>query len=152
MMYMKIEEQDDNIIVYLINTFFSNYERPELIVKIKEIFIRLIEYYNFDLKGQFDVSLYENIKYGTVLEIKKIDELLFPRDIVDIKLKIYKNKNFYFQTDDIFYIKNYQNIYYDGNYYYIDLKDVDNYLNIVEYGNLLYKEKDNYLKNMKLIK
>ena len=149
---MKIEEKDDIIILYLMNTFFDNFEKRDLTLKVKEIFIRLMEYYHFDLKGIFNVYLYENIKYGTVIEIKKIDELLFPREIIDIKLKIYKNKKFYFKTDDLFYINKYSNIYYDGNYYYIDIDNIDNYLNIVEYGNLLYKEKDNYLKSMKLIK
>ena len=151
-MYMKIEESDDIIIVYLMNVFFDDNNKEELIAKIKEIFIRLIKYYNYDLKGKFNVSLYLNIKYGTVLEIEKTDELLFPRDIVDIKISIYKDKVFYFKTDDIFYLNKYHNIYFDGKNYYLSLEDIDNYLNIVEYGNLIYKEKDNYLKNMMLIK
>ena len=147
---MNIAEVDDLIIVYLMDNFFDYKE--DLTLKVKEIFIRLIEFYHYDLKGVFNVSLFENIKYGTILEIKKIDELLFPRDIIDIRLKIYNNKKIYFKTKDMFYINKYNNIYYDGKFYYIDIENIDNYLNIAEYGNLLYKEKDNYLKNMKLIK
>ena len=100
MMNMKIEVKDELIIVYLINTFFDNLERKELIVRIKEVFIRLIEYYNFDLKGSFECILYENLKYGTILEIKSHDELLFPRDLIDIKVKFYKNSKFYFKTSN----------------------------------------------------
>ena len=152
MMYMKIEIKDDLIIVYLINRFYDNLERKELILSIKEIFIRLIEYYHFDLKGCFECTLYENIKYGTIMEIKNQDELLFPRDLIDIRVKLYKNSKFYFKTDDFFIINKYQNIYYDKEDYYIDIKDIDNILNIIEFGDILYKKKDNYLKSMKLIK
>lgn len=148
MMNMKIKTKDDLIIIYLIDTFFENLEKKELILQIKEVFIRLIEYYNFDLKGRFECFLYDNIKYGTVIEIKSIDELLFSRDIIDIKVRVYKNHKFYFKTKDYFIIKKYHNIYYDGNYYYIEINNIDNILNIIEFGNILYKEKDNYLNNM----
>lgn len=150
-MCMKIEEIDDLIVVYLMNTYFESINKNNLLSQIKDIFIRLIEYYHYELKGIYNVYLYENIKYGTVIEINKTDELLFSREIIDIKLKIYNNKKFYFKTNDIFYIKNYKNIYYDNGYYYINLDDVDNLLNIIEYGKIIYKEKDNYLNKMKFI-
>ena len=149
---MKIENKDDLIIVYLININFDNLERKELIIRIKEMFIRLIEYYNYDLEGSFECILYENNKYGTIMEIKNNDELLFPRELIDIKVKVYKNSKFYFKTLDYFIIDKYKNIYYDGIYYYIDINNIDNIVNIVEFGDILYKEKDNYLKSMKLIK
>ena len=152
MMNMKIEVNDELIIIYLRNTFFDDLERKELILRIKEVFIRLIEYYNFNLKGSFECFLYENIKYGTILEIKNHDKLLFPRDLIDIKVKIYKNHRFYFKTQDYFIINKYNNIYYDGEYYYINLDDINNVIELIEHGNFLYKEKDNYLKSMKLIK
>lgn len=150
-MYMKIEKRDDLIIVYLIDTFYSNLERKELINEIKKIFIRLTKYYNYELKGIFDVYLYENIKYGTVLEIISKDELLFRGEYIDINLKIYKNKNFYFKTKDYFVLKKYNNIYYYKDNYYINIENIDNYLKIMEHGTLLYKEKDNYLNKMKFI-
>ena len=148
---MKIEKRDDLIIVYLIDTFYSNLERKELINEIKKIFIRLTKYYNYELKGIFDVYLYENIKYGTVLEIISKDELLFRGEYIDINLKIYKNKNFYFKTKDYFVLKKYNNIYYYKDNYYINIENIDNYLKIMEHGTLLYKEKDNYLNKMKFI-
>ena len=149
---MKIDVLEDKIIVYLINIIFSNYEKKELINEIKKVFIRLIKYYNFQLKGIFDVNLYYHTKYGSILEIIKKDELLFSKDYIDIKLNIYKNSKFYFKTKDYYSIDKYKNIYYDNNYYYINIDNIDNMINIIEYGNILYKEKDNYLNNMKLIK
>jgi len=149
---MKIENKDNLIIVYLIDTFYSNLEKKELINEIKKIFIRLTKYHNYELKGVFDVYLYENIKYGVILEIVSVDELLFPREYIDINLKIYKDKKFYFKTNDYFIISKYKNIYYYHDYYYIDIDNIDNYLKIMEHGMLLYKEKDNYLNKMKFIK
>ena len=151
-MCMKINVDDDVIIVYLINTIFSNYEKKELINEIRKIFIRLIKYYHFKLKGIFDVNLYYHIKYGTILEIIKKDELLFSKDYIDIKLNIYKDSNFYFKTNDYYSINKYKNIYYDKKYFYININNIDNIINIIEYGTIIYKEKDDYLNNMKLIK
>ena len=151
MMYMKIKVGDSLIIVYLIDTFFEDCEKKELILQIKDVFIRLIEYYNFDLKGRFECFLYENIKYGSILEIKQCDELLFPRDLIDIKVKVYKNAKFYFKTKEYFVLNKYNNIYYDGEYYYILLDNIDNIINIIEFGDIIYKEKDICLSKMKFI-
>ena len=149
MMNMKIKINNDLIIVYLINTFFDDLEKKELIIRIKEVFIRLIEYYNFDLKGSFECILYENKKYGTIMEIKNHDELLFPRDLIDIKVKLYKNSKFYFKTIDYFIISKYQDIYYDKRYYYIDINNIDNIIDVIEFGDILYKDKS---KDIKLLK
>ena len=148
---MKIEDNDDLIIIYLIDTFYGNLEKNELIKEIKKIFIRLTEYYDYKLQGIFDVYLYENMKYGTVLEIISKDELLFRREYIDINLKIFKNIKFYFKTKDYFIINKYKNIYYYKNNYYIDIENIDNYLKVLEHGMLLYKEKDSYLNKMKFI-
>ncbi|MBR3661124.1 MAG: hypothetical protein IKN63_04375 [Bacilli bacterium] len=149
---MKIENDDNLIIIYLINTFYSSLDKKELINEIKKIFIRLTNYYNYELKGIYDVNLYENIKYGTILEIINKDELLFRRDYIDINLKIYKNNEFYFKTNDYFIISKFSNIYYYKGYYYMNINNIDNYLYIIEHGMILYKEKDNYLSKMKYIK
>ena len=149
---MKIDNKDNYMIIYLENIYLTNLDNRELTLKIKKIFIKLINYYHYKLNGIFDVILYENKKYGTILEIKQIDELLFREDYIDIKIKINKDKVFFFKTNDYYYLSKYKNIYYDNYNYYININDIDNYINISEFGKILYKEKDNYLSNMKLIK
>ena len=149
---MKIEVDNAKIIIYLYNYFFKNYEKKSLVDEIKKIFLRLIKYYDIEIKGVYEVLIYQNDKYGTILEIIKQEELLFPNDFIDIKVKFYKNINFYLRTKDYFILKDYSNVKYYNGYYYINILDVDNILKVLEFTKILYKEKDNYLDKMKLIK
>jgi len=149
---MKIQVDNDKIIIYLYNYFFKNYEKKYLIDDIKKIFLRLIQYYHIEINGGYDVIVYQNTKYGTILEIIKQDELLFPNDFIDIKVKFYKNTNFYLRAKDYYIFKDYYNVKYYNGYYYINIDDVDNILKVLEFTEILYKEKDNYLDKMKLIK
>ena len=144
-MYMKIEYNDDKLILYLRDIYINNQE------EIKKIFIKLINNYHIKLFGLYDVLGYENKKYGTILEITKKDNL-YNSDIIDLKIKLIKNKIFYFKTLDYFIISNLNNIYYDDNYYYIDINNIDNINKIIEYGTIIYNKKDNYLNNKLLIK
>ena len=147
---MKIDFIDDKIIIYLRDIFFND-DIKSATMDVKNIFIRLISYYHIKLSGLYDVYAYENNKYGTILEIIKKENLFNP-DIIDIKIKLFKNNNFYFKTKDFFIISNYNNIYYDNNYYYININNIDNIIKVIEFGDIIYNKKDNYLNNKKLIK
>ena len=149
---MKIELINDKIILYLYNYFFESNEKKQIITDIKIIFAKLIEYYHIDIKGMYDVFVYENLKYGTVLEIISKDQLLFHPDLVDIKLKFYKNVKFYLKTKDYFIFSKAKKVYYDNEYYYTDIDNVINLLNILEFVNIIYNEKDINFNKMKLIK
>ena len=105
---MKIELVEDKIILYLYNYFFESEDKKKIISDIKHIFARLMEYYHIDIKGFYDVLVFDNEKYGTVLEIISKDSLLFHPEIVDIKLKFYKNASFYVKTTDYFILKEYK--------------------------------------------
>ncbi len=149
---MKIEINEDKIILYLYNFFFSSIDEKVLIKEIKKIFIKLIKYYNIDIHGFYDCIAYENKKYGTILEIISTKELLFNPDLIDLKVKFYKNKSFYLRSKDYFIFKNYNNIYYDDKYYYIDIDMVDNLISIIEFIDIIYNEKDSYLKSKNYLK
>lgn len=145
-------DEDEKIVLYLYDYFFNLSEKENVTKEIKKIFLKLIKYYSLKINGIYEVYLYENNKYGTVLEIKKQAELLFNPDIIDIKLKIYKNVNFYLKTNNYFILETYMNIYYKDNFYYINIDEIDNINNLIEYVDIIYKEKDNYLNKMVFIK
>lgn len=145
-------DEDEKIVLYLYDYFFNLSEKENVTKEIKKIFLKLIKYYSLKINGIYEVYLYENNKYGTVLEIKKQAELLFNPDIIDIKLKIYKNVNFYLKTNNYFILEIYKNIYYKDNFYYIKIDEIDNINNLIEYVDIIYKEKDNYLNKMVFIK
>ena len=99
--------------------------------------------------GLYDVNIYDNKKYGSIIEIKKKKDLLFYKDIINIDVNMYRNKTFYYATKDYFIIANNHQIYYDKNNYYIDINKIDNIDKIIEYGYIIYNLKD--IKNMVFI-
>ena len=148
---MKIEYIDDKLIIYLRDYFFKNYDIKELTKDIKELFSRLLYYYKIELSGLYEVMIYDNKKYGSILEIIKKEDLFNPH-VIDIKLKLFKDKDFYFKTNDFFILSNYNNIYYDNNDYYININNIDDINKVIEFGNILYNKKDNYLISKYFIK
>ena len=80
---MKIEVTDEKTILYLENYYFKTKDKENLTKEIKDIFIKLIKYYKLNFSGIYEVNIFENNKYGTILEIIKKDELLFSRDLID---------------------------------------------------------------------
>lgn len=149
---MKIEIIDEKIVLYLYNYFFKSLDKDNITKEIKNIFIRLIKYYKLKINGIYEVFVYENKKYGTILEIVKLEELLFHKDLIDIKVKIFKDVNIYLKSDNYFIFDEFKGIYYKDNNYYIDIKNINNLINIIEFIDIIYNEKDNYLDNMLLIK
>ncbi|MBQ8472180.1 MAG: hypothetical protein IJ501_01610 [Bacilli bacterium] len=149
---MKIEIIDEKIVLYLYNYFFKSLDRDNITKEIKDIFIRLIKYYKLKINGIYEVLVYENKSYGTILEIVKLEELLFHPDLIDIKVKIFKDINIYLKTNNYFILDKFKDIYYKDNNYYIDIKNINNIINIIEFIDIIYNEKDNYLDNMLLIK
>ena len=149
---MKIQVQDsDKIILYLYNYFFKTEEKDIIIREIKKIFIRLIKNYHFKIGGIYDVLVYENKDYGTILEIEKKEELLFNPDLIDIKVRIIKDIDFYYKTSDYFIIENYNNIYYQDSYYYLKINDKLDLLSLSEFGSIEYNL-DKKIKSMIKIK
>lgn len=148
---MKIEYIDDKLIIYLRDSFFKNYDIKELTKDIKELFGKLLYYYKIELSGLYEVMIYDNKKYGSILEIIKKEDLFNP-NVIDIKLKLFKDKDFYFKTNDFFILSSYNNIYYDNNDYYININNIDDINKVIEFGNILYNKKDNYLISKNFIK
>jgi len=148
---MKIEYIDNKLIIYLRNSFFKNYDIKELTKDIKELFSKLLYYYKIELSGLYEVMIYDNKKYGSILEIIKKEDLFNP-NVIDIKLKLFKDKDFYFKTNDFFILSSYNNIYYDNNDYYININNIDDINKVIEFGNILYNKKDNYLISKYFIK
>lgn len=134
---MKIEVKEDKTIVYLYKyeLFFDNIEK--LNKEVKNIFIKLIKVYNLDLHGFLKVYVYCNKIYGYVLEIETLyNDSDF--EAVDLKLVIYENCEFYFKTDDYFLISKFDKIYYDKDYFYVNLKEFYNLMKFIEFGEIVY--------------
>lgn len=137
MIGMKIEVKEDKTIVYLYKYELSFDNIEKLNKEVKNIFIKLIKVYNLDLHGFLKVYVYCNKIYGYVLEIETLyNDSDF--EAVDLKLVIYENCEFYFKTDDYFLISKFDKIYYDEDYFYVNLKELDNLMKFIEFGEIVY--------------
>ena len=136
---------NEKIVLYLYNYFFKSKEKENITREIKKIFIRLIKYYNLNIGGIYEVLAFENLKYGTILEIEKKEELLFNPDLIDIKVKINHDVNFYFKTKEFSILENLKNIYYDNDFYYINIEGLENTDKVFEYGVIEYSLDSDYL-------
>ena len=136
---------NEKIVLYLYNYFFKSKEKENITREIKRIFIRLIKYYNLNIGGIYEVLAFENLKYGTILEIEKKEELLFNPDLIDIKVKINHDVNFYFKTKEFSILENLKNIYYDNDFYYINIEGLENTDKVFEYGVIEYSLDTDYL-------
>lgn len=149
---MKIELTNEKIVVYLNNYYFNTSDKDKLIREIKDLFIKLIKIYKLSFSGIYKVNLYENKIYGSILEIIKQEELLFSRDLIDIKVSVKKNNDIYLKTSDYFVFANYQNIYYKDNNYYLNILDTSNYLKLIEFCKIVYNIEKSDLKPLAKMK
>mgnify|MGYP004509390889 CR=1 FL=1 len=149
---MKIELTNEKIVVYLNNYYFNTSDKDKLIREIKNLFIKLIKIYKLSFSGIYKVNLYENKIYGSILEIIKQEELLFSRDLIDIKVSVKKNNDIYLKTSDYFVFENYKNIYYKDNNYYLNILDTSNYLKLIEFCKIVYNIEKSDLKPLAKMK
>lgn len=137
MIGMKIEFKKDKTIVYLYKYELSFDNIEKLNKEIKNIFIKLIKVYNLDLHGFLKVYVYCNKIYGYVLEIETLyDDSDF--EAIDLKLVIYENCEFYFKTNDYFLINKFDRIYYGDDSFYVNLCEIENIINLIEHGEIVY--------------
>ena len=136
---MKIECIEKKIIIYLYKTMldFDNIEK--LNEDIKSIFVKMIKIYNLDFFGYSKVHIYENKKYGSVLEIEKIYNNDFNMDIIDLKLVVHKDTPFYLEFNDYLFDEKKNDVIVRDNKFYLDLDKIDNIYEYIEFGKIVYK-------------
>ena len=135
---MKVEFSIDKVIIYLYQYNLSINNIDILSKEIKNIFASLIKKYNIDFFGYLKVNIYNNSKYGNIIEINKIIDNNLYSNIIDLKITVYKDYPMYFEFDnyydDILPIKT---INKEGKYL-ININKVENILKYIEYGKINY--------------
>lgn len=134
MISMKIDYVGDLIVIYLYKYHLNLDSMEELKQEIKSLFVILMKNYHLSLTGYFKVDLYENKKYGFILEIKKLyNELTF----TDLKIIIHYDTKFYLVTDS-YYFFNIKESFIKNNKYYYNLDTIDKLDNYIEFGSIYY--------------
>ena len=139
MINMKVEFNENKIYVYLYQNDIDINNIENLNNKIKIIFIKIIKKYNLDLYGFNKVVIYHNTKYGIVLEIEKIYSI-YPSKIIDLKIIIYKNTLMYLEFDDYYFVNKPKNLIIKNNKYYLNIDNIKNITDYIEYGKLIFKK------------
>ena len=136
---MKIDFNDEKIIVYLYEYTFSFDNKEKLNTEIKNIFLKLIKKYYLNLYGFNRVIIYENKIYGCIMEIERLGVDNFYPEVIDLKIVVYNDVSFAFEFSDDIFLMSYDGIYMKNNKYYIDIKNDEDIIKYIEYGKIIYK-------------
>jgi len=141
---MKFEVLDDKYLFFT-NKNYSLEEEGDISTFLKDMFLIINEIYSLELFGYFKVDIFIDEKIGVFVEISKLDDYISYGKKIDTKVIINRN-NFYFKTNDLSLIYQYEPIYRKDNYYYVSTKDVDNVLDFLDFCEIDYRVNEFDLK------
>ncbi|MBE6150706.1 MAG: hypothetical protein E7162_02675 [Firmicutes bacterium] len=141
---MKFEVLDDKYLFFT-NKNYSLEEEGDISTFLKDMFLIINEIYSLELFGYFKVDIFIDEKIGVFVEISKLDDYISYGKKIDTKVIINRN-NFYFKTNDLSLIYQYEPIYRKDNYYYVSTKDVDNVLDLLDFCEIDYRVNEFDLK------
>ena len=137
---MKFEVLDDKYLFFT-NKIYSLDEESDISIFLKDMFLIINEVYSLELFGYFKVDIFIDEKIGIYVELIKIDDYISYSKKIDTKVIINRN-SFYFKTNDLSLIYQYEPIYIKDNYYYVSTKDVDNVLDLLDFCEIEYNVND----------
>ncbi len=137
---MKTIIDNDKIIILLHNKYIKKDGLKEY---FKHILSLLNKKYNIEFNGYYNIDVYEDTKYGMVLEIKNEDlEYYNYFNQVDLNINII-NSTFLYRINYEYLSKNINNItcykYMDNMYLKMD--DDFDFIHLIEYVDIVYGEK-----------
>lgn len=148
---MKVLFDDEyHMVIFLFRDCVSNIDftsKEDLEGYFKKLFPKLNEYYDVQLDGFLDITIYMDSYYGAIIEIEK-DSLDYPYatlNEVEMSIHIVKNSFVLYEIDDPFlflidFLKK-QKLYCYRNHYYLYLQDeVDDqsFYSLLEQCHIIY--------------
>ena len=147
---MKVENIDNNIIVYLRknvlkNLDFNNLEMLENY--FRELVIKMKNIYNIKIEGFYNIKVYIDNIYGAIIDIEpeNIDYCLVNE--IEMRISLFHEK-FLYEIDDLYQIPN-TKIIKNGLKYYLNVNnniEYKNYLEVLENSKIIYKNTENIIK------
>lgn len=121
-------------------------EKEAIILAVKDIIQKLKQ--KLQLRGFYKVKVFPNKNIGLFIEIIQLEDLEFSNNL-DLRVVVYFDEKFYFETEDYFTIQKYDNVmFFDDKFYCLIDDSFEDMLEIVEFGRLIYgKEVTNLLNN-----
>lgn len=154
---MKFIQYDEDFTLYLNRLYIGklNLDNSEDISEyVKEILIKLKDYYNIKLQGFYKVYVYVNKLYGIILDVRKMEDYDdFGIDSIDLKIILKKNSEMYLKTDNYDVVKDADCFFIKDNSYYINLDSVTkDYIHYVEFFDIIYRNIDKIINEAVLIR
>lgn len=157
---MKVLMTNDNNITLYLNKWSDRkiniISKDNLEIYFKELFQQLKDQYEIEINGYYNIDIYEDQYYGTIINIEKEDIEYFDYfdNQIDMQINIPTNATFLYQIEDILTIpkeiKDKIEIYHFlDNFYLKIIKPISN----IELGRLLEISKLKYgTKNKNILK
>lgn len=119
---MKIDyNESDELIIYLFNNQYNiNLNKEDNIERyLKKIFLKLKNYYDIQIKGYYDVTIYIDNKYGIILKLIKqnLEYYNYFNNQVDMKIRLFYKKFWYLIDDYEFNPQRFNMYEYSGKIY-----------------------------------
>lgn len=139
---MKITFSDNKYIVFLKDIFRKDTD------KLCEDIINLLnDKFYLELKGFFDIEIFIDDRYGTILEIKnEYDNIYSNFSKYEFNINVIDTKFIYRIIDFSFFDLN--KLYFYQDNFYIMLEDVNN--DNIEFCQLMYRNSEQIINNSKL--
>lgn len=132
----------DNYQIKLPSKIINIYDPIEIQNITKKVIKRINKHSK--LYGIAILEIYQDINYGTIIEIKNIKKTFLPKDELEIKITIHTDTPFLYKMDYFDITKNNKdNIYYYQNNFYLELNKPMNkrkYLDILEKSEIIYND------------
>ena len=144
---MKILESDSKITIH-INKNLPNLKDKESLEKYIKKLISLIKKKGIEIvSGLYIARIYQNYKYGLIIELEILEELELFKDIIDLKILVYENSKMYLEIDDYFLVSFNKKLRYNDKFY-LNIDDLSDYdlISLLEFGNIIYGENINNIE------
>lgn len=150
---MKIIKMDqEKVIIFLPSPIFSVdlCEKDQLEDYFRALFLKLEEYYDMNMRGFYQIRVYQDSNYGAVFEIDEEDVPYFNYldQQVEMSIQIIKGSFFLYQVEDILELD--QDIiksctfYQYQNHFFLKLNEkisLGNYIKLLEHSEIIYGSK-----------
>ena len=150
MRVMKLDQED--VVIFLPNFSFDLLNRDVSEDYFRDLFLKLEDCYEIEMNGFYQIDLYTDSNYGTVVKIEGDDIPYFDYFDHQVEMSIHVNKEncFLYQVEDILdlpsEILEKSSFYQYQNSFFIQLNEAvskPNYIRLLEYGSLVYGEMAN---------
>lgn len=141
-----------NVAIFLPkSSFFMDFScKEKLEDNFKELLLNLEESYQIEMKGFYQIKVYQDSYYGTIIEIEEEEIPYFDYldSQIEMNIHIVKNVCILYQVEDIlnldYEILKSSDLFQYENHFYIKLKKeikYPNYLKLLEQGTVIYGDR-----------